>query len=242
MNASPLSKSSEQRANEPSMEEILASIRRIIADDRMLPLTQRSSAEGRNEAAAEAAPAPEPVATSERSEFSDEAERAETPIERPAVEQRSLRVLPGGLPPAVEAREAVPTALPIQEEAPSEESGPEAFVTDAECAEVEDETHAVEADDPEDAAPRSDSRLEENATTEQDSDDPLLSEAADASVQSSFQSLARTVFLQNTGMIEQSIRDLLRPLLKQWLDDNLPTIVERLVRSEIERVARGGRF
>jgi cell pole-organizing protein PopZ len=34
---------------------------------------------------------------------------------------------------------------------------------------------------------------------------------------------------------------MLRPMLKKWLDDNLPTIVERLVRVEIERVARGGR-
>jgi cell pole-organizing protein PopZ len=30
-------------------------------------------------------------------------------------------------------------------------------------------------------------------------------------------------------------------MLKTWLDDNLPVIVERLVRVEIERVARGGR-
>jgi cell pole-organizing protein PopZ len=34
---------------------------------------------------------------------------------------------------------------------------------------------------------------------------------------------------------------MLRPMLRVWLDDNLPTIVERLVRAEIERVARGGR-
>jgi cell pole-organizing protein PopZ len=34
---------------------------------------------------------------------------------------------------------------------------------------------------------------------------------------------------------------MLRPMLKQWLDDNLPAVVERLVRAEIERVARGGR-
>ena len=33
----------------------------------------------------------------------------------------------------------------------------------------------------------------------------------------------------------------LRPMLQEWLDDNLPRLVERLVREEIERVARGGR-
>ena len=47
--------------------------------------------------------------------------------------------------------------------------------------------------------------------------------------------------LQNQGMIEEATREMLRPLLKQWLDDNLPIMVERLVRIEIERVARGGR-
>jgi uncharacterized protein len=36
-------------------------------------------------------------------------------------------------------------------------------------------------------------------------------------------------------------RDLLRGMLKQWLDDNLPALVESLVREEIERVARRGR-
>ena len=36
--------------------------------------------------------------------------------------------------------------------------------------------------------------------------------------------------------LEDVIRDEMRPLLKQWLDHNLPPIVERLVRAEIERV------
>jgi hypothetical protein len=36
-------------------------------------------------------------------------------------------------------------------------------------------------------------------------------------------------------------RDLLRGMLKHWLDANLPGLVERLVREEIERVARRGR-
>jgi cell pole-organizing protein PopZ len=36
-------------------------------------------------------------------------------------------------------------------------------------------------------------------------------------------------------------RELLKVMLKQWLDENLPPMVERLVREEIERVARTGR-
>jgi len=37
--------------------------------------------------------------------------------------------------------------------------------------------------------------------------------------------------------LEEVVRDLLRPLLKSWLDDNLPELVERLVRAEIARIA-----
>jgi cell pole-organizing protein PopZ len=39
--------------------------------------------------------------------------------------------------------------------------------------------------------------------------------------------------------LEDIVRELMRPMLKTWLDDNLPSMVERLVRAEIERVARG---
>jgi cell pole-organizing protein PopZ len=47
--------------------------------------------------------------------------------------------------------------------------------------------------------------------------------------------------LEESGVIEDSVKEMLRPMLKQWLDDNLPGIVERLVRQEIERVARSRR-
>ncbi|WP_203074243.1 DUF2497 domain-containing protein [Falsiroseomonas ponticola] len=36
--------------------------------------------------------------------------------------------------------------------------------------------------------------------------------------------------------IEDVVREELRPLLKEWLDQHLPPLVERLVRAEIERV------
>ena len=36
--------------------------------------------------------------------------------------------------------------------------------------------------------------------------------------------------------MEAIARELMRPVLKQWLDENLPELVERIVRSEIERV------
>lgn len=45
----------------------------------------------------------------------------------------------------------------------------------------------------------------------------------------------------STRSLDEIASEMLRPMLQEWLDDNLPTLVERLVREEIERVARGPR-
>lgn len=69
----------------------------------------------------------------------------------------------------------------------------------------------------------------------------LMSEAAGAQVASAFDELARAIREGQMKSMEEMARHMLRPMLQEWLDDNLPRIVERLVREEIERVARGGR-
>jgi uncharacterized protein len=67
----------------------------------------------------------------------------------------------------------------------------------------------------------------------------LVSHETSAAVDSAFQALAQTVLVQNARTLEDLVREMLRPMLKTWLDDNLPGMVERLVRAEIERVSRG---
>jgi hypothetical protein len=67
----------------------------------------------------------------------------------------------------------------------------------------------------------------------------LLSSVTSAAVDSAFNTLAQTVLVQNARTLEDLVREMLRPMLKGWLDDNLPGMVERLVRAEIERVSRG---
>ncbi len=67
----------------------------------------------------------------------------------------------------------------------------------------------------------------------------LLSRATSAAVDSAFNTLAQTVLVQNARTLEDLVREMLRPMLKAWLDENLPGMVERLVRAEIERVSRG---
>ena len=71
------------------------------------------------------------------------------------------------------------------------------------------------------------------------SPEPLLSPDADDAAASSFAALNAALELQSSDLAERMVGELLRPMLKTWLDENLPSIVEKLVRAEIQRVARG---
>jgi uncharacterized protein len=66
----------------------------------------------------------------------------------------------------------------------------------------------------------------------------LLSHEAIAAVGSAFSSLTETV-QKHDPPLEEVVREALRPVLKLWLEDNLPNIVERMVRAEIEQAIRG---
>jgi cell pole-organizing protein PopZ len=72
-------------------------------------------------------------------------------------------------------------------------------------------------------------------------DDRLLSDSSDTVVSSAFSALAHTILAQNARTLEDLVAEMLRPMLKDWLDDNLPSLVERLVQEEIQRVSRGRR-
>lgn len=173
------------------MEEILASIRRIIADD------QEVAKAPPPKPAAPPPPAP-PVAVVEE-EPDDVLELADV---------------------------AQPVKLAKPPVAPEEEA-PEIAFRDIEEPVV-----------PEPPPPRA---AEPPAPPPALEGDDLISAATHASVGNAFNMLAHTVLSSNARTLEDLVREMLRPMLKNWLDDNLPTIVERLVRAEIERVARGGR-
>ncbi len=72
-------------------------------------------------------------------------------------------------------------------------------------------------------------------------DDGLISPEKGASVSNAFSSLTHTILSQNARTLDDLVSDMLQPMLKDWLDENLPTLVERLVKQEIDRMARGGR-
>ncbi|MFD1744071.1 PopZ family protein [Rhizobium helianthi] len=69
----------------------------------------------------------------------------------------------------------------------------------------------------------------------------LISDEAGAQIARSFSELSDVVNGLERQTVEDMAKEMLKPMLREWLDDNLPTLVERLVREEIERVARGPR-
>ena len=68
----------------------------------------------------------------------------------------------------------------------------------------------------------------------------ILSEHAGRQVAAAFGELSDAFASRSKKTFDEMAEDMLRPMLQDWLDNNLPTLVERLVREEIERVARGG--
>ena len=75
-------------------------------------------------------------------------------------------------------------------------------------------------------------------TPASDEDEPLLSTETDKAVTSAFGALSAELAARSAELADGMVREILRPMLKAWLDENLPPLVERLVQAEITRVAR----
>ncbi|WP_417488886.1 DUF2497 domain-containing protein [Maricaulis sp.] len=77
-------------------------------------------------------------------------------------------------------------------------------------------------------------------SVETEIEDALMSEPAASAAMGSFHSLADTIRISDEEgrTLEGVVRALLRPMLKEWLDTNLPGIVDEKVQAEIDRVAR----
>ncbi|HWU13655.1 MAG TPA: DUF2497 domain-containing protein, partial [Caulobacter sp.] len=70
--------------------------------------------------------------------------------------------------------------------------------------------------------------------------DNLVGDHAAGLAASAFGSLSSALLMPKDGRtLEDVVRELLRPLLKEWLDQNLPRIVEAKVEEEVHRIARG---
>jgi cell pole-organizing protein PopZ len=219
------------KSQEPSMEEILASIRRIIADDDASKSAPRP-AEPPPQAAAPAPaarPAPPPQAPPPPPRVTppvpslDEAEAAD-PEPIAEVEDQAADIL--------DLTEQM--AAPMPQPAPPKPA-PQFRTIDGSFDVSYDEEKPV----PQMSEARAPLPSEDNQYRGDGRSNQLLSSVTSAAVDSAFNTLAQTVLVQNARTLEDLVREMLRPMLKAWLDDNLPGMVERLVRAEIERVSRG---
>lgn len=238
---------------EPSMDEILSSIRQIIADDDAAGVPRRP--------AIQAAPPPmqatpvrplsevsdrdlndmlddiEPLALSPAqivdndddvvAGFSFDSILADTATEEeeePAMAASPQLVDPDDLEFVVEEPE---DDLPSFDPPPMRAAAPEPVVAPAPRPAMRPQPTVAQA------APLPD------PTLTRDMADQLLEPATQAAVRGSITKL-NGLGLGNSGAtIESLMRDMLRPMLKEWLDENLPSVVERMVEKEIARVSRG---
>jgi cell pole-organizing protein PopZ len=235
------------KSQEPSMEEILASIRRIIADDDANKTAPRA-AEAAPPAARHAeppqppqppAPAPSaapPEASVEEAEAQPVAVADEPePVSSVAADDQTSDILDltesmaSPMPPP--APEPNPEPSPMPDAAPQFRTIDGSFDVSYEEAAEKSAPHKEADEAPQPFASAGGYRGDERTQ--------LISNSTSAAVDSAFNTLAQTVLVQNARTLEDLVREMLRPLLKSWLDDNLPGMVERLVRAEIERVSRG---
>jgi len=210
---------SPQTSNEPSLEEILASIRRIISEDGPTTTEAALSVPGAWPMAAEADEADEDVLVlTERVPMNGQtffhAEAATQVAAEVATEAHAEPA--ADLAPAIveswDETDAAPTAaepVPGAEAAPPMEAPVMATSQDEFVVAEETEVETVAAFDKLDAA----AQASETPSTS------LLMPAP-----------GRT--------LEDVIRELMQPMLKAWLDENLPAIVQARVDEEIERISK----
>jgi cell pole-organizing protein PopZ len=185
-------------AHEPSMEEILASIRQIISEE------------------GDATPA---NADAEHRDASDEP--------KPTLRAFGAESASSASPSTSKG----PSMTPAISENPARAAGP----ADASGSPVEPGLRRSDIE----AVSRPASDIWRSGQPAENRS--LLSPESGTAVSGAFSALAHTIMAQNARTLEGLVADMVRPMLKEWLDENLPSIVERLVREEIERVSRGRR-
>ena len=246
--------SNTDQASEPTMEEILSSIRKIIADDDPPDMGKASKQE------------PEPVVEEAAADADAEADtdadadadmdawaEAEAEMEADAVPEPDDSTADASEDDIFELTDTIDEFDgdddgKDEEDAPQDLMDPDqiddlAFVESEEAdpvPEPEPEPELVPEpvvepeEKPEAVAEAAVSRSVYNAA------EGLISDTASVAASSAFGRLAESMVLSNGEgrTIEDLVEDMLRPMLKIWLDENLPPLVERLVQEEIARVAR----
>jgi uncharacterized protein len=237
------------KVQEPSMEEILASIRRIIADDEAKPAAAEKPPSPAVSAKPEK-PAPAPAAKAP----ANEAPPPTKPI-APKAAAAAAPPPPAPAPAAPNSQDDIDALLNGLDETTPEKIEPASPDGDGDVLELTDEMALPDPPQPSfrKVEPPDDLEFTEasaRGVPSQPAFEPppvespsvsqqILSRSTVSAVESAFNSLAHTVLSNNARTLEDLVKEMLRPMLKSWLDDNLPGLVERIVKAEIERVSRG---
>lgn len=197
--------------SEPSMEEILSSIRKIIAEEE-------------DGAATRLADAPRAPAAAARDD--DILELTERVDDAPPAAGRTRpaddldTIPPAPARPAPPAPRAVPVETDVQKTPSFAETPP---------------TAPVPPKAPTRPSPAEASMTEQLVST----DAASLSTAALAKLARVAVPATAPAQLPSGGItVEQLVVDLLKPMLKDWLDRNLPAVVERIVEEEVKKLVR----
>lgn len=216
------------KVQEPSMEEILASIRRIIADDEAKPSVVNDILPSVIPAAqAAVAKASSAKTAPVMSNSQDDIDALLNSIDEVTSTKELRPLLLDGEASELADEMAVPMPL----------TPPTSF-------------HRIEPQDDlkftETAAtrvlhrpPQFEPPPLQSSTAVPPPQQPILSNSTVSAVESAFNMLAHTVLSNNPRTLEDLVKEMLRPMLKSWLDDSLPGLVEQIVKAEIERVSRG---
>lgn len=196
--------SAETAQREPTMEEILASIRRIISEE------DRPAESGGD--VLDLQPPPAPVAEARPApRFAPEPEP--TPVFKPAANNFDFDA---------------------PEEPPSRAIDEDLMIVEHEVeAEFEPAPEPVFTPKPAAPAPKAEWRPMEQETL---TSEPVANQAAGA-----LSKLMGSMLVSSGATLDDVVRELLKPMLKQWLDANLPQIVEAEVAKEIDRIRRMAR-
>jgi cell pole-organizing protein PopZ len=222
------------QAQDQTMEEILASIRRIISDDEARDATKPAAATAEPPRPASnvahlfaeppaSMPVPAPLTVANVVELPVEPRPTAEPVIDEEAFAAALKVDADDILTGFDLDEPVDEAASLAEDRPPVLAAPEPASREMEAP----------------ARPeRRQSPMMRNTPPAEVRKPTLLSPTSDTVVADAFGDLADTIFGNKTRTIETVVEDMLRPMLADWLDENLPPMVERLVREEIERVSR----
>ncbi|MGH6947967.1 MAG: DUF2497 domain-containing protein [Kiloniellales bacterium] len=224
-----------QTQGEPTMEEILASIRRIISEE---------GAEEEKPSTGAPAPTAAPPAESAAAEPAATEASPVEPEEDEVVELTEVVEAVEGQAPSVEAAVPEPEPEPLVEAEPTPEPEPEPEPEPQRDMTAEPEPIPEPEPEPEPEPIAEEAQPVPEPVTDNES---LLAEATRAAALSSLGAIPRagaevraqrTLSIGDGRTVEDVVREVLKPELKAWLDQHLGGIVERIVREEVKKLVR----